>query len=298
MSTNLKIGYFADGPWGQLAFEKIVQDSSIEIVFICVRFKKKDPVLIEAGRKHNIDVICSQNINSREFLDKLNSYHADLFVSMSFDQIFHDEIRQIPSLKIINCHAGKLPYYRGRNILNWALINDEKEFGITVHYVDSGIDTGDIILQRTFPICDQDDYGTLLQRAYIGCADILYDAVKIIQAGDVQPIPQAIIDPIGTYCGIRQDGDEIINWNQTSRDIFNFVRALCPPGPCAISYVNDIPVKLKKVRMVPGAHIYKGIPGQIIGKSPDGYFVKTANTMLELIDYESAIALKIGMRLK
>ncbi len=60
----------------------------------------------------------------------------------------------------------------GRNILNWALINYEKEFGITVHYVDSGIDTGDILEQVAFPITDQDDYQTLLRRAYIGCAQL------------------------------------------------------------------------------------------------------------------------------
>ena len=63
----------------------------------------------------------------------------------------------------------KLPFYKGRNILNWVLINDEKEFGITVHYVDEGIDTGDIILQETFPIIDSDDYSTLLDKAYEEC---------------------------------------------------------------------------------------------------------------------------------
>ena len=73
---------------------------------------------------------------------------------MSFNQIFRKDIINLTPIGIINCHAGKLPFYRGRNILNWVLINDEKEFGITVHFVDEGIDTGDIILQKTFPITD------------------------------------------------------------------------------------------------------------------------------------------------
>jgi methionyl-tRNA formyltransferase len=98
---------------------------------------------------------------------------------MSFNQIFREEIMNMPPLKTINCHAGQLPFYRGRNILNWALINDEKCFGITVHYVDSGIDTGDIILQRTYPINDADNYKSLLEVAYTECANILYDAIKI-----------------------------------------------------------------------------------------------------------------------
>jgi methionyl-tRNA formyltransferase len=102
---------------------------------------------------------------------------------MSFNQIFRSSIIKTPRLGIINCHTGKLPFYRGRNILNWALINDEKEFGITVHYVDEGIDTGDIIKQRCFDIKDDYDYNKLLQIAYVECAQILFDTIKEIQSG-------------------------------------------------------------------------------------------------------------------
>ena len=96
---------------------------------------------------------------------------------MSFNQIFKRQIIDLTRYKIINCHAGQLPFYRGRNILNWALINDESEFCITVHCVDEGIDTGDIILQDLHPIQDIDNYAMLLNRAYIECANILYKAV-------------------------------------------------------------------------------------------------------------------------
>ena len=126
--------------------------------------------------------------------------------------------------------------------MNWALINDEKEFGITVHYIDEGIDTGDIILQRCFPITDGDDYATLLKVSHKACADILYDAIKHIQNGDSQRIKQETIHPVGFYCGRRGDGDEIIDWNQSSRKIFNFIRAICTPGPRATAYLNGSPV--------------------------------------------------------
>ena len=68
----------------------------------------------------------------------------------------------MPALGTINCHAGKLPFYRGRNVLNWAIINGESEFGITVHFIDDGIDTGDIIKQKTYPISLNDDYKSIL----------------------------------------------------------------------------------------------------------------------------------------
>ncbi len=244
----IKIGYFGDGPWAHNAFKKLISDDSLKIGFVTVRYDKKDPILIELAEQNDIPVELSPNINSDEFLDRISRYNVDLFVSMSFNQIFRERTIDFPSLKTINCHAGRLPYYRGRNILNWALINDEKEFGITVHYVDRGIDTGDIILQKSYPITDEDDYNTLLKTAYIGCADVLYDSIKLIQNGKAQRIKQNTIDPVGMYCGMRGPGDEIIDWNMTSRELFNFIRAICLPGPMATSSLNGKTIKINKCR--------------------------------------------------
>lgn len=294
----MKIGYFADGPWGHKAFDKIMSDDSLEIKFVMVRYDKKDTVLLELAEENGIPIELSKNINSKEFIDKVRKYKADLFVSMSFNQIFKSEMINLPQYKTINCHAGKLPFYRGRNILNWALINDEKEFGITVHYMDGGIDTGDIILQETYPITDEDNYGTLLTRAYDGCADVLYRAIKMIQCGEVDPIRQRDIDPIGMYCGMRVPGDEVIDWNQTSREIFNFIRALCIPGPQAVSWINGGKICINKARMVSGACAYKNTTGQVVGKTMDGFLIKTGDTILEVVEYTYSGKVRIGDRLK
>lgn len=294
----MKIGYFADGPWGHRAFDKIISDASLNIEFITVRYDKRDSMLLKLAEKNRIPVELSKNINSKEFIDKVRKYKVDLFVSMSFNQIFKSEMINIPHYKTINCHAGKLPFYRGRNILNWALINDEKEFGITVHYMDEGIDTGDIILQETYPITDEDNYGTLLTRAYDGCADVLYRAIKMIQNGEVNPIRQQDIDPVGMYCGMRMPGDEVIDWNQTSREIFNFIRALCIPGPQAVSWINGGKICINKARMVSGACTYKNTTGQVVGKTRDGFLIKTGDTILEVVEYTYSGKVRIGDRLK
>lgn len=293
----MKIGYFADGPWGHKAFDKIMADDSLEIVFVTVRYDKRDEVLIKSAQENNIPIELSENINSREFISRVEKYEADLFVSMSFNQIFRNEMINLPRYKTINCHAGKLPFYRGRNILNWALINDEKEFGITVHYMDEGIDTGDIILQETYPITDEDNYSTLLDRAYDGCAGILYRAIKMIQNGDVTPVRQQDIDPIGMYCGMRMQGDEVIDWSQTSRDIFNFIRALCIPGPQAASWIKGNKITINRARMIPGACAYKNTAGQVVGRTQEGLLVKTGDTILEITEYTYSGKVKIGDRL-
>lgn len=293
----MRIGYFADGPWGHKAFENIISDSTLDIAFVTVRYDKRDAELLRLAEEYDIPVELSKNINSDDFIAKMKDYDVDLFVSMSFNQIFRTEMINLPRYKAINCHAGKLPFYRGRNILNWALINDEKEFGITVHYFDEGIDTGDIILQETYPITDEDNYATLLTRAYGGCADVLYKAIKMIQNNEVKRIKQCDIDPVGMYCGMRKAGDEIIDWNQSSRELFNFVRALCIPGPQATSWIDGKKITINKARMIPGAHFYKNIPGQVVGKTADGFVVKTGDTILEIAEYTYEGKVKMGDRL-
>ena len=294
---RIKIGYFADGPWSHLAFEKIIADNTIEVAFIVPRTDTKDNTLRNYSHKYGIDYLHGYKINSEEFINIASAYECDLFVSMSFNQIFRKKILNLPPYKTINCHAGKLPYYRGRNILNWVLINDEKEFGITVHYIDEGIDTGDIILQRTFPIEDTDTYASLLEVAYKECASILYDAIKVIQDGKVERIDQRTIHPVGFYCGIRGEGDECINWNQKSRDVFNFIRAVCLPGPVARTTCNGEEVKINKATIIKDAPIYKNNIGQIVGKSHEGWIVKTQDSSILISEVECNGKLKVGDRL-
>lgn len=296
MSKKLIIGYFADGKWAHQAFEFMIRDANIKIAFICVRYDTTDMVLKNLAEKHDIEYLRHENINSKEFIEAVRNYNCDLFVSMSFNQIFRRELMTVPQQRTINCHAGKLPFYRGRNILNWALINDEKEFGITVHYVDEGIDTGDIILQKTYPISDEDDYSTLLERAYSSCAELLYKAIQAIQASDIKPVRQEDIHPIGFCCGMRKDGDERIIWEKSSRELFNFVRAICKPGPMARTTLNGKEMKINKVRMIPNAPAYICTTGQIVAKRSNWFVVKTQDTTLEVIDYEYEGVIKVGDR--
>ena len=295
---KMKIGYFADGPWSHQALAKLLSDETLQVSFICARNDVPDPVLRAKAAEKGLDFVTHPKINSAEFLDRMKSYECDLFVSMSFNQIFRNELINLPPLKTINCHAGKLPFYRGRNILNWALINDEKEFGITVHYVDEGIDTGDIIMQRCYPITDEDNYATLLERAYVGCATNLYDAIKAVQKNDVTPVAQEHIHPMGFYCSSRRAGDELLDWNQKSRDIFNFVRAICRPGPEARTFLGDQEIKINRAQYLPDAPTYKGIVGAVVGIEVDAFFVKTSDSYIKVTEWSGSTRPCIGDRLK
>ncbi len=292
---KLKIGYFADGIWSHNAFLKIIKDERFQIAFIVPRYDSQDDTLKEFSNKFNIPFIVEKNINSNEFIQKVKEFQCDIFVSMSFNQIFKNEIINLPRLKTINCHAGKLPFYRGRNILNWALINDEKEFGITVHYMDEGIDTGDIILQKTYPITDNDDYASLLKTAHTECANVLFEALCGIFDKKAKRTAQ---NGIGFYCSQRVSGDEIIEWNSTTREVFNFVRALTPPAVGAKSYINGKEIQINKAVMIENAPIYKCKVGAVVGICEDGFVVKTQDTTIKIVDYIYDGKIKIGDVLK
>lgn len=291
------IGYFADGPWSHRALDLLLKDPSIKIEFIVPRTDTADQTLYEQAKINGIDYLHPVKINSSAFIEQAKSYDCDLFVSMSFNQIFRHEIINLPKLKTINCHAGKLPFYRGRNILNWALINDEKYIGITVHYVDEGIDTGDIILQRSYPIEDKDDYSTLLNIAYEECAKLLVDAIKQIQRGTANRIKQELLHPIGFYCGKRGEGDEIINWDQSSRNLFNFIRSISKPGPMARTSINGNEIKINRAVYIEEAPKYINTPGQLLKKTSKGFLVKTLDSFIEIKEIESEVKLKVGDKL-
>ncbi len=298
----MKIGYFADGLWSHLALEKLINDGRFEVCFIVPRYDSQDSILKEWSEKLSVDFLPTKNVNNEGFIEILKKYEADLFVSMSFNQILDSEILKVAPYGFINCHAGKLPFYRGRNILNWALINDEKEFGVTVHYIDKGVDTGDIIEQSVEPITDRDNYSTLLDKAIILCADLLFKSILKIETNSVKKISQIKKHPVGFYCGRRREGDEWIDWNWSSRRIFNFIRGISKPAPCARSICNMNEVLIGKSSLIVNAPDYIDVPGTIVGKDYDGFVVKTGDSTIRISEIhfiatqEQNKVLKIGCR--
>ncbi|RMF12234.1 MAG: methionyl-tRNA formyltransferase [Alphaproteobacteria bacterium] len=282
----MKIGYFADGPWSHKALEKIVGAPELEILYIVPRFDSQDPVLRQYAEKLDVPFLPLENVNSDTAVRKIKTLGADILVSMSFNQILKNDILNAAPMGFINCHAGKLPMYRGRNILNWALINGETSFGVTVHYVDEGIDTGDIILQREAPIGPDDTYGDILERAITLCADVLFEALIQLATGVAQRIPQNTIHPVGMYCSMRREGDEWINWSWPSVRIHNFVRGISLPGPCARTRLGEDVIKIIRTALIPDAPSYIGIEGAVVGITRDGPIVKTGDSTIQILEYD------------
>ena len=129
-----------------------------------------------------------------------------------------------------------MPHFIERNPINWAIINGEKFYGVTIHFVDKNIDTGDIILQKKYRIFKNDTYKTILNKSALRCSNLLSKAIFLLSKKNnkLKIVKQKSISKKGSYFFKRKPGDEIIDLNLKIEQLINFVRGLVHPGPYAV----------------------------------------------------------------
>jgi len=289
----MQVGFFGDGHWAHQTLEKIEDDPEIRTSFVVARYSTSDSTLQAYAQDRNLPFFTPANVNDPSFLSTLREHEPDINVSVSYDQILGSDAIGLAPKGFINCHAGALPFYRGRNVLNWALINGEDRFGVTVHYVDERIDTGNIITQQFAAITPEDDYRSLLDKAVELCADSVLEALQDIQRDAVSSIPQSEIHPVGFYCSRRREGDEWIDWSWSSERIHNLIRAIAPPGPGARTLLDGGAIVILQSEKIPQAPEYIDRPGTIVGRQEGSVAVKTGGTTLritKIADWDGEIA--------
>lgn len=182
--------------------------------------------------KHNLPVLQPVNLKAPAFLEELKSYNANLQVVVAF-RMLPEMVWSMPEWGTFNLHASLLPQYRGAAPINWAIINGEKETGVTTFFLRHEIDTGSIIFQVKEPIHETDNAGTLYTRLMHKGAALVLKTVKAIEAGEHPSQPQPEDIDIKHAPKIFKETCQL-NWNQPSQSIINFVRGLSPyPGAWA-----------------------------------------------------------------
>lgn len=283
----MKLVFFGDGAWAANSLARLQQDGH-EILAVVVRHRPSSGEPAETACSLGLPILQPAEANSPEFVAKLRGFTPELNLSVSYDQIIRRPLLEAAPLGFVNFHAGKLPDYRGRNVVNWALINGETEIGLTAHFMDEGIDTGDILLQRTLPISWVDTYGDVLSRVVDAFPDLVADTLSILQQGAVARRRQAHF--AGTYFAGRGPGDEWLDWADTSRNIHNKVRAISRPGPGARTKLVGKTVIVWRAFWDPSWPRYLATPGQVVGrKEGEGVVVKTGDSTLLVTETEEAV---------
>lgn len=194
--------------------------------------------------KHNLNILQPANLKSPEFLNQLKALNANLQVVVAF-RMLPEVVWSMPALGTFNLHASLLPQYRGAAPIHWAIINGEKETGVTTFFLKHEIDTGSIIFQDREMIGEDDTVGSVYERLMKRGAALLLKTVQAIDSGNAPSVPQAETGTLMHAPKIFRDTCEI-NWDRPVSDIRNFVRGL-NPFPSAWTKLRDKTYKIMRV---------------------------------------------------
>ena len=229
----------------------------------------------------NIPVLQPTNLKSPEFQEELKSYKADLQIVVAF-RMLPEAVWNMPPLGSFNLHGSLLPDYRGAAPINWAIINGEKETGVTTFKLKHEIDTGNILLQHVEPIKYEDTVGTVYERLMNKGADLVVESVKKIQSGDyeLKPQPQVSEDKHAPKI-FREDCE--INWDQPSEKVRDFIRGLSP-YPAAWTTLDELTFKVFMAEK--SERNYNTSPGSFHSDGKKYIDVVTADGALSLTDVQ------------
>ena len=237
--------------------------------------------------------------NNTEFINKIKEINPDVICVVAYGKILPKEILDIPKYGCINVHASLLPKYRGAAPIQWAILNGDKETGVTTMYMDVGMDTGDMILTQKVQIGENETTGELWNRLSKIGANLLVETLKQIEQGIAPRIPQG---NDYTMAPMLEKEMSKIDWeNKTAEEIKNLVRGLNPIMG-AYTYLNGKKIKFWKVEVSENIgydenniKILKN--GTVLISDPkDGIYIKTKKGILHVLEIQGENAKKMPIQ--
>ncbi len=233
-------------------------------------YKLVSPPVKKSALLLNLPVYQPERIkNNQEFLELVNNFALDLIIVIAFGKILPIEILNAPKIGAINIHFSLLPKYRGPAPIQWAIINGEKETGVTIFWMNEQIDTGDMILQQKINIALDDNYITVLKKLTSVGISALRETLSLIKEKKCPRLPQ--INTKSSYAPILRKDNGKIQWNNSNIEIHNLTRALILwPGVYTKYKTQTGDYKVLKILetkiLTPDryASAYQGKPGEII----------------------------------
>ena len=245
----------------------------------------------EAAMDLGIQVTQPTSIKTAEFADQIKSHKPDFQIVIAYGKILPENVLAIPRFGTINIHASLLPKLRGPAPIQWAIINGEKQTGITSMLMDKGMDTGDILLTAPEPVEPEDTAGTLHDRLAAKGANVLIETLKKFADHKIHPIPQD--NSLATYAPLLSKDDGLINWNKSAKSLERFIRGVTP-WPGAYTFLGE--TRLKIFKSAPIAAATAESPGTVQQSFPDELRVATGDGILSILEIQGASGKRMAIK--
>ena len=239
-------------------------------------YKLAPPAVKTAALERGLQVFQPETLKNEALLPLLEQTRPDAVVVAAYGKLLPQYVLGFPPLGCINVHASLLPKYRGAAPINWAVINGERESGVTIMYMEKGLDTGDMLLAVRTPIADDDTAGTLHDRLAALGADALVHALALLEAGRITPVKQD--DSLHTYAPMLARDDCRLDFRQSAKQVRDRIRGLAP-FPGAFMTLDGRQIKVYEAQFAPGG----GEPGRVLYADKErGLVVACADGALRL----------------
>ncbi len=247
------------------------------------------PPVKRAAMQMGLTIAQPGNVRDKRTIDAIESLSPDIIAVVAFGQILPRHILEIPRCGCVNVHASLLPKYRGPAPIQWALIRGERETGVTTMLMDSGVDTGDILLKASTPIDFLDTADTLHNRLSHMGAELLVETVLRLCNGSLFPHAQRHNE--ATYAPMLKKEDGHIKWEQSVEEIDAFIRAMTP-WPGAYCFVDDRRLKIITGHPLAGA-AHRQRPGTVLKAFPDELRIACGSGALLVTKVQGASAKRL-----
>jgi methionyl-tRNA formyltransferase len=240
----------------------------------------------EMALRFSLPILQPKSMKSEEFINELKSYNADLQIVVAF-RMMPKEVYSMPKMGTFNLHTSLLPKYRGAAPINWAIINGEKQTGITTFLLNDKIDCGEILLQKEIEIKQDTTFETLYDEMAEKGKKLVIDTISLLCQENYHTIPQKEVENVPAPKIFKED--TYINWHQNGEKIVNFVRGLSPiPSAkaifCEITSDKEYEFKIFAVKF--NENNEKKVVGNFWIEQGKEIFVQCNNGKLQLIDLQ------------
>ena len=243
--------------------------------------KPKMSVIKQIALNQNLPVQQPEKLRSPAALEDLRALAPDLMVVAAYGQILPKGVLETPRLGCLNLHASLLPRHRGASPIHAAILAGESETGITVMYMDEGLDTGDILLAQKLSIGPDETTGQLHDRLAALAAPCLLAALDLLEAGNAPRVPQD--NALATYAAKLKKTDGRLDWREPAEALAVRIRAMSP-WPGAYTHLNGQTFKIHAAK----TDLASGSPGEILASEPGVLRVAcgTGSLILESLQLE------------